>query len=197
MRQPCSLMPCSTKIASVSGFTNNMALVRLLARPMKPYKPDQVYMPHLMFDGLGRTDCLERDSLRAVVRAILERKYAGYLPVDYIQMVVNPIAQNPVRLREFSFVLPSEVQTYLPACARDKIAIVVPERHFTHHVHEQGYVEAPVRIRSMLKEIKSSGFFELVQPSVFPEKHITSVHGIDFVNFLQRTCREIEESRYV
>ncbi|HSN24392.1 MAG TPA: hypothetical protein VLS45_09570, partial [Methylomicrobium sp.] len=48
----------------------------------KPYKPDQACMPHLMFDGLNRTQRPERDFVRAVVRAILERKYAGYVPAD-------------------------------------------------------------------------------------------------------------------
>jgi acetoin utilization deacetylase AcuC-like enzyme len=37
----------------------------------------------------------------------------------------------------------------------------------------------------------------MVAPSAFPERVITSVHDVDFVNFLRRTCREIEENRYV
>jgi acetoin utilization deacetylase AcuC-like enzyme/GNAT superfamily N-acetyltransferase len=163
----------------------------------KPYKPDQVCMPHLMFDGLGRLDRLERDFLRAVVRIILERKYAGYAPAEYIQMVVTSIDQNPVQLREFRYVKPSAVVASVSARASDKIALVFPDQHFTHHIHEQGYVEAPVRIRSILKEVAGSSLFEIIQPSAFSEKYITSVHAIDFVNFLRRTSKEIEENRYV
>jgi hypothetical protein len=60
-------------------------------------------MPHLMFDGLGRTARLEREFLRAVVRAILERKYAGYVPADNVQTVVASIDTDPVPLREFRY----------------------------------------------------------------------------------------------
>lgn len=163
----------------------------------KPYKPDQSCMPHLMFDGLGRTARPGREFLRAVVRAILERKYAGYVPADYVQMVAASIPNDPVPLREFRYVKPSAVSPAVPAHPCDRIALVFPHQHFNHHIHEQGYVEAPVRIRSILKEIAGSRLFEMVAPSAFPERAITSVHDVDFVNYLRRTCREIEENRYV
>jgi acetoin utilization deacetylase AcuC-like enzyme/GNAT superfamily N-acetyltransferase len=163
----------------------------------KPYKPGQSCMPHLMFDGLGRTERPAREFVRAVVRAILERKYAGYVPADYIRMVEDSIDQDPVRLRELRYVKASAVSAAVPAPPRDRIALVYPDQHFTHHVHEQGYVEAPVRIRSILKEIAGSSLFEMVAPAVFSEKPITGVHDVDFVNYFRRTCREIEENRYV
>ena len=163
----------------------------------KTYKPGQSCMPHLMFDGLGRTARLDREFLHAVVRAILERKYAGYVPADYVQMVVASIDKDPVRLREFRYIKSSAVSSTVSVRPQDKIALVFPHQHFTHHIHEQGYVEAPVRIRSILKEIAGSSLFEMIAPSEFPEKVITSVHDVDFVNFLRRTCREIEENRYV
>ena len=163
-----------------------------------PYKAGQTCMPHLMFDGLGRTDRLERDYLCAVVRAILERKYAGCVPAGYIRMVEESIKQNPVRLREFRYLKPSTVSAAVSAGPGGRMALVVPSRHFTHHIHEQGYVESPVRIRSILKEVAGGGsLFEMLRPSAFPEKCITSVHDIDFVNFLRRTCPEIEENRYI
>ena len=163
----------------------------------KPYKQDQTCMPHLMFDGLGRTERPDHDFVCAVVRAILERKYAGYVPADYVQMVVNSIDQGPVMLREFRYVKPPVASAAVSERPCDRIALVFPDQHFTHHVHEKGYVEAPVRIRSILKEIADSSLFEMIVPSAFSEKHITSVHDLDFVNFLRRTCREIEENRYV
>jgi acetoin utilization deacetylase AcuC-like enzyme/GNAT superfamily N-acetyltransferase len=163
----------------------------------KPYKPDQACLPHLMFDGLSRTERPERDFVRAVARAILERKYAGYVPEAYIKMVENSIDQDPVRLREFRYVKTSAVSAAVSERPCDRIALLFPDQHFSHHIHEHGYVEAPVRIRSILKEIADSSLFEMIAPSAFSEKHITSVHDIDFVNFLRRTCRGIEESRYV
>jgi acetoin utilization deacetylase AcuC-like enzyme len=163
----------------------------------KPYKPDQACMPHLMFDGLNRTQRPERDFVRAVIRAILERKYAGYVPADYIKMVENSIDQDPVRLRDFRYVKTSAVSAAVSAPPGDRIGLVFTDQHFSHHIHEHGYVEAPVRIRSILKEIADGGLFEMIAPSTFSEKHITRVHDVDFVNYLRRTCREIEENRYV
>jgi acetoin utilization deacetylase AcuC-like enzyme len=162
-----------------------------------PYKPGQSCMPHLMFDGLGRTARLERNFLRDVVRAVLERKYAGYVPADYVTQVVASIDQDPVRLRELRYVKSSRVSAAVSASARERIALVFPHQHFSHHIHEQGYVESPVRIRSILKEIAGGSRFEMIAPSAFPEKVITRVHDTDFVNFLRRTCKEIEENRYV
>ena len=163
----------------------------------KPYKPDQACMPHLMFDGLNRTQRPERDFVRAVVRAILERKYAGYVPADYIKMVESSIDQDPVRLRDFRYVKTSAVSAAVSTPPGDRIGLVFTDQHFSHHIHEHGYVEAPVRIRSILKEIADGGLFEMIAPSTFSEKHITRVHDVDFVNYLRRTCREIEENRYV
>ena len=34
--------------------------------------------------------------------------------------------------------------------------------HTIHHVQERGYVEAPVRIRSILSELDASGLFEKI-----------------------------------
>jgi acetoin utilization deacetylase AcuC-like enzyme len=112
-------------------------------------------------------------------------------------MVEASIDDDPVRLREFRYVKSSAVFSTVSVRPQDKIALVFPHQHFTHHIHEQGYVEAPVRIRSILKEIAGSRLFEMIAPSEFPEKVITSVHDVDFVNFLRRTCREIDENRYV
>ena len=119
------------------------------------------------------------------------------MPAAYIKMVENSIDQDPVGLREFRYVKPRAVSAAVSERSCDRIALVFPDRHFTHHIHEKGYVEAPVRIRSILKEIADSSLFEMVAPSAFPEKHITAVHDIDFVNFLRRTSRDIEENRYV
>lgn len=88
----------------------------------KPYKPDQACMPHLMFDGLSRTERLERDFVRAVARAILESKYAGYVPEAYIKMVENSIDQDPVRLREFRYVIISAVAAAVSERPCDRIA---------------------------------------------------------------------------
>ena len=92
------------------------------------------------------------------MRAILERKYG--CPADYVQMVVDSIRDDPVRLREPRYTksrraLKGEVR----AASEPRIALVLNDDHTIHHVQERGYVEAPVRIRSILSELDASGLF--------------------------------------
>jgi acetoin utilization deacetylase AcuC-like enzyme len=163
----------------------------------RPYKPGQTCMPHLMFDGLGRTEDPERDFVRAVVKAILERKYAGYVPTDYVQVVLNSIDQDPVQLREFRYAKPSAISAAVHERACDRIALVFHDRQAVHHINEHGYVESPVRVRCILKEIAESNLFEIVPAKAFPSRHIETVHDSDFVSFLRRACAEIEDDRCI
>jgi acetoin utilization deacetylase AcuC-like enzyme/GNAT superfamily N-acetyltransferase len=157
------------------------------------YKPGQTCMPHLVFDGLDRTAQPRRDFLRDVVRTILERKYAGYVPAEYVEKVVQSITTDPVQLREFRYLKPKAVTAAISGNACEKIALVFHDQHAIHHVHEQGYVEAPVRVRSILTEIVQGPLFEILPVAAFPEKVITGVHDVNFINFLRRASTEMKE----
>ena len=63
-----------------------------------PVTPGTTDPPYLVLDPLGSNDLPSRDTVKKVVRAILERKY-GLLQA-YVQMVVQSIADDPIRLRE-------------------------------------------------------------------------------------------------
>ncbi|MCU0538386.1 MAG: GNAT family N-acetyltransferase, partial [Desulfobacterales bacterium] len=158
-----------------------------------PYKAGQTCMPYLMFDGLDRTERPGRDFMRAVARTILERKYAGAVPPEYVEKVVASITEDPVRLREFRYLTPASVAPALAGTPCEKIVLVFHDQHAIHHVHERGYVEAPARVRSILSEIAAGPLFDILPAAVFPEKLLLSVHDADFVNFLRRTCAEIQE----
>jgi acetoin utilization deacetylase AcuC-like enzyme/GNAT superfamily N-acetyltransferase len=158
-----------------------------------PYKAGQTCMPYLMFDGLDRTERLERDFLRDVARTILERKYAGSVPPEYVEKVVASITEDPVRLREFRYLRPAAAAPAVTGIPCEKIALVFSDRHAIHQVHERGYLEAPVRVRSILSEIAAGPLFDILPAAVFPEKTLLSVHDADFVSFLRRTCAEIQE----
>lgn len=56
-----------------------------------------------MFDGLGRDAPLSRTDARAIVRAILDLKYARVSPPGYIDAVVESIRDDPVRLRPLRY----------------------------------------------------------------------------------------------
>jgi len=160
-----------------------------------PIKPEDTCMPHLVYDGLDRPQPLRPAFARKVVRAILERKYAEYCPPRYVDQVVASFRDDPVQLRPFRYVKPEAVRSAVDGRSIEQIALVVNDKHHIHHVHDRGYVEAPVRVATILAAIEPSGLFALSQPRAFSDKHITAVHDADLVNYLRRACEEMPEGK--
>ena len=156
-----------------------------------PVKPGDTCMPFLIYDGLKAQAPLRRKFARQVVRAVLERKYVDYCPPEYVEKVIASFRSEPVKLREFRYIKPEAVKTSVEGRSSEQIALIVNDRHDIHHVHERGYVESPVRIRSILAKLTESGFFAEIKPRKFPIKHIHAVHDTDFVGYLKRACAEM------
>ncbi|SDB27081.1 Acetoin utilization deacetylase AcuC [Desulfonatronum thiosulfatophilum] len=156
-----------------------------------PFKPGDSCPPYLVFDPLDRGDKpLRRKDAQKAARAILERKYAGRCPPGYVDMVVESFQDDPVLLREPRYEAQngrSQDHVGVRILHQDKrIALVVNDRHDIHHVHERGYVEAPVRIKSILKELEPLGLFQRVDVRHFGEEHILAVHDRKLVEYLKR-----------
>ncbi|MEW6672190.1 MAG: histone deacetylase family protein [Thermodesulfobacteriota bacterium] len=160
-----------------------------------PIKPEDTCMPHFVYDALARKEPLRRAFARKVVKAILERKYSDLCPPAYVKSVVGSFREDPVRLREFKYIKPQKVQHRVIRKLRQKVALVVNDRHSFHHVHERGYVESPVRVRSILSKIVSSEMFDRIPPANFPDKHIREVHAPDFLAYLRLACEKISGNR--
>jgi acetoin utilization deacetylase AcuC-like enzyme/ribosomal protein S18 acetylase RimI-like enzyme len=156
-----------------------------------PVKPGDTCMPHLVYDDLGSGQPLKKAYARQVVRAVLERKYAAYCPADYVERVVQSFKDDPIHLRAFRYVKPEAVVAKVESRSAEQIALIVNDRHDIHHVNERGYVESPVRVKSILKVIEPSGLFAAIKPRPFPEKHLHAVHDEDFVGYLKRACAEV------
>lgn len=108
-----------------------------------PMQPGGLDAPHLVFDDLGTGRALGRDELRAIVRAILERKYDWLCPPAYVELVVNSVVDDPVALRAPRYATdPNRARV---AGSARRIALVTHDRHEPHHIRERGYVEAPAR----------------------------------------------------
>jgi len=160
-----------------------------------PIRPDDSCMPHLLYDGLDRPQPLRKEFARKVVRAILERKYSGICPPEYVNRVVSSFRDDPVKLRPFRYVKPEAVRTAVEGRSPEQIALIINEKHEIHHVHDRGYVEAPVRVSSILAAIEPTGMFSRSKPRAFSEKHITAVHDSDLVQFIRRACEEMPEGK--
>jgi acetoin utilization deacetylase AcuC-like enzyme/N-acetylglutamate synthase-like GNAT family acetyltransferase len=152
-----------------------------------PIKSGQNNAPYLLLDPLGSNDLPSRDKVQKVVRAILERKYGS--PADYVQMVVDSIKDDPIRLREPRYTKPRAAQRgVVRAMDEPRIALVLNDDHAIHHVQERGYVEAPVRIRSIMAELNASGLFERVPAKRFSDRHIRAVHNGRLVDYIRKAC---------
>jgi acetoin utilization deacetylase AcuC-like enzyme/GNAT superfamily N-acetyltransferase len=164
-----------------------------------PLKPTDVCPPHLMFDGLGLGIPLRREMARTIARAILERKYGASCPPGYIDRVVGSFQDDPVRLREPRNIGPdpnrAAVRPQVPSDRR--IALVVSDSHAIHHVRERGYVQSPVRISSILKEIDKTELFEREAIKTFSEEYIREVHDSRFVNYFKKICASLEPDESV
>jgi acetoin utilization deacetylase AcuC-like enzyme/GNAT superfamily N-acetyltransferase len=152
-----------------------------------PVAPGTTDPPYLMLDPLGAGDLPGRDKLRKIVRAILERKYGS--PPDYVQMVVNSITDDPIRLREPRYIRSRRApKGEVRAPSEPHIALVLNDDHTIHHVQDRGYVEAPVRIRSIMAELNASGLIEKVPAKRFSDRHIRAVHDGRLVDYIRKAC---------
>jgi len=153
--------------------------------------------PYLLFDGLGIRDELPQEQTKKIVRAILERKYSDYCPQAYIDNVVDSIKNDPVKLRPFKYkkVIPEKLRTKLPG--KKKIFWVINNKHILHHIREKGYVESPVRVTSIQKELVKTGLFKLGKVDEYPEKFILQIHDNGYVQYFKKVCKDLKPGKSV
>src|SRR3546814_7039204 len=66
-----------------------------------------------------------------------------------------------------------------------------------HHVHERGYVEAPVRVGAILGELDKTDFFRRLPVRRFPDRFIREVHDAVLVDYIHRACAEAPLKRSI
>lgn len=159
-----------------------------------PLTPGDADPPYLMFDGLDRFDPPPRARLAAIVEAILRRKYGDLCPEDYITAIVTSVRKGNPRLRAPRHVKPAPDSA---APEGPSIPLVVNDRHQIHHVREQGYVESPVRIPAILKEIAKTGLFRQEPARDFADRWIREVHDGHLVDYIREACAELPEGKSV
>ncbi|HUF13430.1 MAG TPA: histone deacetylase family protein [Longimicrobiales bacterium] len=156
--------------------------------------------PLLVYDPLTRDAPLGRSHAKRVVRAILARRYGDYCPPAYVDRVVASFRDDPVRLRAplaSKADRPSVESAVGADRAPDRIALVVNDSHDIHHIRERGYVEAPVRVGSILRQIEPTGWFHRVAARDYPDSHVLAVHDADYVRYLKTVCEATPPDRSV
>ncbi|MFH2091567.1 MAG: histone deacetylase family protein [Pseudomonadota bacterium] len=158
--------------------------------------PEDDCPPYLVYDDLGTSTRLSSHQTRKIIRTILERKYPDYCPEDYIKMVVSSVRDNPVKLRDYQYTAderPIEKNNGVD----DEIALIVNDKHDIHHIKEIGYIESPVRIKSILKEIQKLNAFKLRPSRGFADKYITQVHDSKYFNYFKTVCNKLPEGKSI
>ncbi|MDX9800220.1 MAG: histone deacetylase family protein [Spirochaetia bacterium] len=164
------------------------------ASPVHPGDQDLYY---LMFDDLGREDLLDRKTVRIAVKAILERKYGDLIPDNQINEVVKSFKDDPCKLRERRYTKTPKVLPAVTPVPGLSIQLIVNKGHDIHHVKTRGYVEAPVRISTILTEIDKTGLFTRIPARRTGEKTLREVHDPHFVEYLRKICAELPPNKSI
>jgi hypothetical protein len=141
---------------------------------------------------------LSRDRSRLIVRAILERRYGHKCPPEYIDLVTKSFRDDPIRLRDLKYTVKSLEKEQIKSFYVDKIiALCVNDRHDIHHVRDRGYVQAPVRIPSILEELNKTNLFEKVKVIRHSKDHILAVHDKKLFAYLKNVCSRLKHGKSV
>ncbi|MEX0939492.1 MAG: histone deacetylase family protein [Pirellulales bacterium] len=154
-------------------------------------------LPHLVYDGLDGSAPLRAAFVRQVIAAILERKYGEVCPPEYIRKVAQSVRDDPVWLRDFRYVKKIPEHKRAGTERPERVVMIVNDKHDIHHIRERGYVESPVRIPAIRKELLAAGLVEQIAPKNYPLKHILAVHDRDFVEYLRRAAASVPAGRSV
>ncbi len=151
---------------------------------------------YLMLDDLGLKQPINSALAQKIVRAILVRKYGDLIPTKQIEEVVLSFTDNPLRLRSPQYVKKVAADTY-PRKNATNIVLVVNEGHNIHHVKDRGYVEAPVRLSTILAALDKAQIFKRIEPKRVSESLIKRVHLPAYVDYLRRACAQLEPGKSI
>jgi acetoin utilization deacetylase AcuC-like enzyme len=164
----------------------------------KPVKEGDDCAPFLVYDDLGTGRPLRVGELRKIYKAILKRKYSDYCPSDYIKMVVDSVKDDPVKLRAPRYVKTQKEETNrLIIKNHIKIQVFVNGKHQIHHVKEIGYVESPVRVKSIFREISKLGIIYEGKVREYPDSFIHEIHDRSYVKYFKNVCSDLEPGKSV
>lgn len=161
-----------------------------------PVKPGGDNPPFLVFDALGQEEALPAAWVRQVIAVILQRKYGDLCSPAYVQMVLDSVTEDPVRLRppRYTSAPVGRPLRQDSGSELNKIAVVVSDQHSIHHVRERGYVESPTRIKSILNVLQTNPAFTILPTRHFADEYILAVHSRAYFEYFKRVSLQIADS---
>jgi acetoin utilization deacetylase AcuC-like enzyme/GNAT superfamily N-acetyltransferase len=159
-----------------------------------PVNPGDQDLYYLMYDALDTHAPLPLPLTRAVVRAILERKYHDIVSREQVEEVVHSFRDDPAVLRAPGYSpKPAPVHKH----EKTSIALVINDQHAIHHVTDKGYLESPIRLPQILKEINRTGLFEQVPHRKTPASLLRRIHDPEYLSFLRDVCKQLPADKSI
>lgn len=162
------------------------------ASPVKPGDRDLYY---LVFDTMGMEIAVPKKRIQKIVTAILDRKYRDIMTPEAIKAVAKSFTDPEIELRPYLYRKSKKKVKLIER--KSPIKLIVNEGHEIHHILDKGYVEAPVRVSRILREIEKSGLFERVSAKAVPDFLLKEVHNPHFVKYLKRACTDLPEGKSI
>ena len=156
-----------------------------------PFQPGDDCPPYLVFDPLRKNPPPSRTEGKAIFAAILDLKYGRRCPAGYIEKVTGSVKDSPLSIRQPRYQTVITEATISDVHPDHAIAYVVNDVHHIHHVHDRGYVETPVRIASIMRELSNHPIFSRISPRHFSDQYLYSVHHPSYVNYFRTVCKTL------
>lgn len=198
----------SSMICDKDQLSQNIMRLRFYerygARPIienaycKPlFKGDQD-LYYMMFDPLGDQEkAPELKLVRKVVRKILAAKYHDLYSNYAIEKLAASFKTDPVKLRDYRYFRHSEQTHKIRKKSKNCIALLMNPNSSIHNVKDRGYVEVPVRIPAIFKELMKTDLFTIKKHREAPEKLILRVHDKNMYQFLKKAAKELKDNQTV
>jgi acetoin utilization deacetylase AcuC-like enzyme/GNAT superfamily N-acetyltransferase len=157
-----------------------------------PVTSEDIDLYFLMYDSLDCQNELSNKTVREVVEAILARKYGDLFDSKHIQLLLNTFKDDPIKFRKPLYTVKRKNRT-LNKESKKKIPIIVNEKHSIHHVKDKGYVEAPVRIETILEALDMHETFAIKEALIAPLKLLRKVHDNAYISYLKQVAQNMKE----
>jgi len=145
----------------------------------------------LLFDSLGNDAEPALKEAGKIFIAVVEKKHNKNADDKSVKEIRDAIKSYPIVIRQRKYLKTEPLYKFFDIAEDRKIPVLYNEGHEIHHIKEKGYMETPVRIKSILKKIEKSEIFIKTKSRRYSESHITAVHDRGFVSYFKRASAAV------
>jgi len=145
----------------------------------------------LLFDNLGVGVPLTPQELKKIFIAVVEKKHVKTENDRSVKQLEDVMKNYAITIRPPKYSKTEPLYKFFNVPDDRKIPVLYNEGHEIHHIKEKGYMETPVRIKSILKKIEKSEIFIKAKSEKYNESYITAVHERAFVNYFKRASASV------